>query len=107
MADPSPKRGDIDRRLEGAPLSIGGQTITPVARVTGKHVLFDSANGHGVGCRLSVRPEEVIQRLADGNELRIGITDPTRQILRQILAIGGLVAGLCLGLMLVFGKRRA
>jgi len=107
MGDSNPNRGDIDRRLEGAPLSIGKQRLVPVARVTGKYFLFNSENGQGVGGRLTVRPEEVIQRLPDGSEQRISVTAPTRQILSQILAVGGVVAGVCLGLILVGRMRRA
>lgn len=85
----------IDRPLIGEPLTIGGRTIQPAARLSG---WVRSRAGGGAGW-LRVQPVEVIVRAADGAEQRTPITDGNAQALRGVVAIGLAVAAVCAGLM--------
>ena len=45
MGDKESPWTEIDRRLEGDPLEVGGRTVQPVGRLKGKQITAGNANG--------------------------------------------------------------
>jgi uncharacterized spore protein YtfJ len=99
----SMKPGRIDRELIGEPITVGGRTIQPVARLSGwaGGTNGDAMRGVGGGAWLKVRPVEVIVREQDGSESRVPIVDPAAVALRGIVTSALVVAGVCTAVIAV------
>lgn len=93
--------GRIDRVVVGDPIAAGGRTLLPVARAGGWHGGGGNEQGKGAGALLRVQPVEVRVTEPGGEEYVIPITDPTADAMRQMAAIGLVVAAVSILLMLV------
>ncbi len=101
MTEQPDKPGRFDRLLTGQQITVGGRTIQPVAKLSGRYGGSQTPRGGGFGAWARMTPVEVIVREADGAEQRVATPNATRQAIRGIVSAGLAVAGVCLAIMLV------
>jgi hypothetical protein len=82
-------RSRISERIVGEPLEIGGRTIRPVVRVSGRR--GDKSSG-SAGVQLRGEPAGVFVLEPDGREHRLPTPDNTRLILWGLAGLALMVA---------------
>lgn len=89
------------QELTGTPVTIKGQTLTPVARLISWSGWGGDAVSQGSGALLQLRPSAV--RIAEEGvaEKTILIADPTTKLLWQLSGVGLLIAAACGVIMVV------
>ena len=97
----------VDKELVGDPVSVGGWTVTTVARLRGNQGHGgDGVNGGG-GARVRLDPVAVdIVNPADDSVQRIEIGDPTSIALQGMAGAGLMVAGVSLAVQVWVRTRR-
>ena len=93
----------VDRQLSGPSVTIGSQTVEPVARARGWLASGGRENGGGAGSVVRVEPTEVIVRGEDGRSHRVAITCPQDLTTQRMALTGMLIALACLLLILFAG----
>jgi hypothetical protein len=97
----------IDRRIYGAPLTVGERTLHLVARAVGWYGGPSDAAGSRSGAWWRLTPVEVIVREEDGSEYALTLTDETAQAMRGIRIAAVFVAAVCWLVCLVGRASRA
>ena len=100
MGDNQSPWTEIDRRLEGSPLEVGGRTVQPVARLKGWQFSAGKQQGGFSALLAHMLAVEVVVR-EDAEERTIHLTGPQFEEMRGILMAGATLAVGCLAVMVV------
>lgn len=93
--------GIHSRELQGAPLTVDGYTVIPVARLTGRSGrVGDEASG-GSGAFYQLAPAEVRVRSEDGAEQIIPIRKPMQETMTMMASFALAAAAGCSVIMLI------
>lgn len=89
---------NVDRTLTGEAIQVGGYSVQPVARLTGRTAGAANESGGGGGAWLRLTPKEVHVSRAGGAETVVAIADPQRAALHgmAVQAAATAVAGVAL-----------
>ncbi len=82
----------INEQLAGPQITVGGQTVQPMARLTGQRNEDNGPSGGGAGAWVRLTPLEVIVSGPGGAEQHIAVANPTVQVLRQMAVFAAFVA---------------
>jgi hypothetical protein len=82
----------IDQQLTGPQITVGGQTVQPMARLTGQRNEDNGPSGGGAGAWVRLTPVEVIVSGPGGAEQHVAVTNPTAQVLRQMAVFAAFIA---------------
>lgn len=100
MTEQPPRPVRIDRQLVGAEITVGGQTVQPVARSRGWYAEGSSPMGQGGAALVVLTPAAVTVRAGNMSEQRVAVTDPTGTALLRLGATAAAIAAVCASLIL-------
>jgi hypothetical protein len=87
MPEHASKPIKIDQQLAGAQITVGGQMVQPMARLTGQRNEDNDPSGGGAGAWV-----QVIVSGPGGAEQHIAVTNPSAQVLRQMAVFAAFIA---------------
>ena len=105
MNETKGRRNRIDRMLMASPVTIGGHTLQPVARVGGWAGRGEGEQGRGFGALLRIQPLEVRVSEPGRDDYIVSISDPTRDAMRR-MALAALFVAAVSALLLLVGLLR-
>jgi len=92
MTEGSSQPTKIDQQLAGPQITVGGQTVQPIARLTGQRSENTGPSGSGGTVWARLTPVEVVVSGPGGAEQHIAVANPTAQALRQMAFFAAMIA---------------
>lgn len=92
MKEDSSQPTKMDQQLVGPQVTVGGQTVQPIARLTGQRTENSGPSGSGGTVWARLTPLEVVVSGPGGAEQHIAVANPTAQALRQMAVFAAMIA---------------